>query len=50
MKKPLNAGFIEYINQFMSVAYATIHDELLPKVFPKFKRLLQLSLDTRVGD
>jgi hypothetical protein len=49
-KRPQNEGFTKYVNRFMSTAYTIIHEEVPPRLFPEFKKLLQLSLDTKVGD
>jgi hypothetical protein len=34
----------------MSKSYQIIHNEIPPRIFPECKKLLQLSLDKRVGD
>jgi hypothetical protein len=39
-KKPQNAGFSEFINQFMSTTYTIIHEEVPPRIFPECKKLL----------
>jgi hypothetical protein len=49
-KKPLNVGFPEYIDQFMSKSYHIIHNEIPPIIFIESKKLLQLNSDKRVGD
>jgi hypothetical protein len=50
MKKPLNVEFSQYVDQFMSKAYQIIHNQVPPRIFPKCKKLLLLTLDKRVGD
>jgi hypothetical protein len=48
--KVQNAGFLEFINSFMSLAYEIIHDQAPPRIFLECKRLLQLSPNKMVGD
>jgi hypothetical protein len=34
----------------MSIAYIFLHGSLAPRIFPKARRILQLSPDTKIGD
>jgi hypothetical protein len=49
-KKIQNEGFSKVYNQFMSKFYQIIHDEIPPRVFSEYKKLLQLSHEKRIGD
>jgi hypothetical protein len=49
IKKPLNAEFSKFVDHFMSKYYQIIYNQDPPRIFPKCKKLLQLSPDIRVG-
>jgi hypothetical protein len=42
--------FQDFIDQFMSMAYALFHEEIPSRFSPEFEALLHFSSDTKVGD
>jgi hypothetical protein len=49
-KKHQNKGFNIFVNKFMSAFYSLLHNTPPPRMFPKFKKILQMRKDTRLGD
>jgi len=49
-KQLQNQSFVLYIYGLMKIVYFLIHVESLPRVLPEYKSMLQLPLETSVGD